>query len=103
MLRSSPIVVSGKLAANAPWQKLQTRKNNASGAIGHPADTWRHWYRRRWNFSSEVTLTTPRQESPQGYILPDDAGRKTRRQGNRLFTDRLKKPCGIAAIDEFSS
>jgi hypothetical protein len=52
MLRSSPIVVSGKLAANAPWQKLQTRENNPSGAVGHPADTWRHWYRRRWNRSS---------------------------------------------------
>src|SRR5436309_10464714 len=26
MLRSSPIVVSGKLAANAPWQELQRAK-----------------------------------------------------------------------------
>jgi hypothetical protein len=39
MLRSSPIVVSGKLAANAPWEKLPTRKNSQSGVAGHPAES----------------------------------------------------------------
>jgi hypothetical protein len=39
MLRPSPIVVSGKLAANAPWENLSTRENSQSGAAGHPAES----------------------------------------------------------------
>src|SRR5437899_6844972 len=101
MLRSSPIVVSGKLAANAPWQELQRAKTihparsdiqPILGAAGIDA---------AGIAAPEVTLTTPREESTQGYILPDDAGKKTRPQCNRLFTDWLNRPCGTAEIDEF--
>jgi hypothetical protein len=49
----------------------------------------------------KVTLTTPRRESTQGSILPDDASRKTRRSGNRLFTDRPNNARGTAEIHEF--
>src|SRR6185312_12420149 len=67
MSRSSPIVVSGKLAADAPWQYLQTRKNNPSGAVGCPAEPWNQHH---WNRIPAVRLATPRRESTRGYILP---------------------------------
>src|SRR5689334_8080613 len=88
MLRSAPIVVSGKLAANAPWQKLQIRENNQSGVAGHPAEsrTPPEWHPPGCYARRSQGGINPRQ------ILPDDACRRIRQAGNRLFTtDRIMR------------
>ena len=98
------------LSSPANWQRTRhgnsfknRAENNAPTRPDIQPIAWKPRNRCRWNRSPEATLASPRRESTQGYILPDDAGRRTRQAGNRLFTDRLNNVRGTAETREFSS